>query len=692
MEAQNKLQQVKQVLFAITIFSLGLVLSSHATTYYVATTGSDVNTGTSTSLAWRHISYATGKVKAGDIVYVKAGNYGNEKVVMTINGTSTSPIIFEGYKNTPGDSPQLNYKYGDALDPAVMPLLDGNDRTNGGTGIQLNSRSYVIVKNFQIRNYSVGIYAYGAQYLTIDNIIATTFGDVNASYEGKGIAFGSSAFYNTIKNCIVLNAGAEGLSVTGNNNLIDNCKVYCNEVPIHPATDYYIIVAGNSNTVKGCYVERVGNLEHLGHGISLKTNCVNNKISNCIAKNMAGEGFCVRHRGVKDNAFDNCIAYGGSGFVVRDGASNNRFRNCRSIASAVAAMFYDTSEDGGAQYVGRNNIFENCIFENSGLVIDYDAYNQVSTVDSNAFINCTISGGDYLFNVARPNNINKMINCIVTGITNYKKGSNTLNFSYTYTDFWNNGFTTPSGTGNISVNPLFVDAANGNYQLKTGSPCINAGANTGAPAFDFNGTVRPQGSGYDIGAYEYPVNTCTVPSVPNGPSNLTAVASTNKIDLTWVDNSGLESAYIIERSVNGTTFTQIASLTPNTTTYSNTGLIANTKYYYRVMATNCYGNSIYSTVVNATTTISTAIKEQTIGSINIYPNPFSASFTVSIPSEIMLKDGIIKIIDLSGREAKTVSIINNETIIDRGELQTGIYFYEIINNNVAIGKGKLVIQ
>jgi hypothetical protein len=54
-----------------------------------------------------------------------------------------------------------------------------------------------------------------------------------------------------------------------------------------------------------------------------------------------------------------------------------------------------------------------------------------------------------------------------------------------------------------------ADPANGNYRLAATSPAIDIGLNTGL-ATDFAGTARPQGPGYDIGAYEYVYTAPTV--------------------------------------------------------------------------------------------------------------------------------------------------------------------------------------
>lgn len=57
--------------------------------------------------------------------------------------------------------------------------------------------------------------------------------------------------------------------------------------------------------------------------------------------------------------------------------------------------------------------------------------------------------------------------------------------------------------GAIGQNPLFLDASIGDFRLGSGSAAIDSGTATGAPDKDIAGTDRPQGAGFDMGAYEF---------------------------------------------------------------------------------------------------------------------------------------------------------------------------------------------
>jgi titin len=102
--------------------------------------------------------------------------------------------------------------------------------------------------------------------------------------------------------------------------------------------------------------------------------------------------------------------------------------------------------------------------------------------------------------------------------------------------------------------------------------------------------------------YSNVADATTPDSPPAAPAQLTATAaSTTQINLQWTDASDNETGFELERSTDGVTFTKIADLGANVTTYQNTGLTPNTRYVYRVRAKNAVGTSAYSNVADVTT-------------------------------------------------------------------------------------------
>jgi hypothetical protein len=77
--------------------------------------------------------------------------------------------------------------------------------------------------------------------------------------------------------------------------------------------------------------------------------------------------------------------------------------------------------------------------------------------------------------------------------------------------------------------------------------------------------------------------------------------SNAQIDLVWTDNATGEVGYIVERSLDGLTFIEIASLPAGSTAYSDTGLAPSSTYYYQVRAFTGAGPGDPSAMANATT-------------------------------------------------------------------------------------------
>ncbi|HUV40321.1 MAG TPA: choice-of-anchor Q domain-containing protein, partial [Sedimentisphaerales bacterium] len=122
------------------------------------------------------------------------------------------------------------------------------------------------------------------------------------------------------------------------------------------------------------------------------------------------------------------------------------------------------------------------------------------------------------------------------------------------------GKTGGGGTGNTLVNNLMNSSTSGynqqvtrtNYtqyyvntnpssldlHLKTGSPAIDAGTSEGAPSVDFDGASRPQGDGYDVGAYEFVVEGNISPVADAGSDQTVVDTDENGSETVSLDGSG----------------------------------------------------------------------------------------------------------------------------------------------------------
>lgn len=91
------------------------------------------------------------------------------------------------------------------------------------------------------------------------------------------------------------------------------------------------------------------------------------------------------------------------------------------------------------------------------------------------------------------------------------------------------------------------------------------------------------------------------------PSNLLAGNITpSSLNLSWTDNSDSETHFILERSTNGTSYIVIDTLDANLTTYSDSGLLSNQTYYYRIKGINVNEFSAYASLTAKTATAPSA--------------------------------------------------------------------------------------
>jgi len=153
-------------------------------------------------------------------------------------------------------------------------------------------------------------------------------------------------------------------------------------------------------------------------------------------------------------------------------------------------------------------------------------------------------------------------------------------------------------TACVSGDPLFVGASD--YHLQPRSPAIDAGVPTSASR-DHDGTPRPQGSGFDIGAYEWRAgSSCVAPSITTQPTSQ-AVAPGTAVTLTVAASGTSPLSFQWYQGVSGTTTFPVAGA--NTSVLTTGALAGSTSYWVRV-SNGC------GTTDSATASITVAVRRR----------------------------------------------------------------------------------
>jgi len=430
---------------------VGIIGTAYGSTYYVAKSGNDSNPGAETQ-PWLTIQKAANTMVAGDTVYIKQGTY-NEQVLPQNSGTSGNYITYAAYT---GDTVTID---GSSVS---LPSYE--------SGLfSVEDKSYIKISGLRMINAgpndnNAGIYVDNSHYIIIEK----------------------NYTYNTV---------ASGIGVWDSANItIDGNEV---ELACNDGEQESITVAGTDTfEVKNNHVHHSGPGTNGGEGIDAKDGSSNGKIFDNYVHDIQGERTGIYMDSWDDHTF-NIEVY-------------------RNIIHDSGAGISLASEKGGL--LENIKIYNNIIYSNrsNGLEIGDWGVLGISQrpIQNIKFINNTVykngssvwGGGIQLENEDATNVVvrnNIFSQNVLFQISNEASGSNLTvdhNLIHNYTGAYEYEI---RGTDYVEGDPKFVNPSGADFHLQAGSPAIDQGASTDAPSDDYEGNQRPQGAGYDIGAYEY---------------------------------------------------------------------------------------------------------------------------------------------------------------------------------------------
>ena len=413
-------------------------------TIYVDDDATGANDGSSWADAYKCLQDALADAQSGDEIWVAQGIYKPDEDTANPGGTGDQTATFQ-LKN--GVAIYGGFAGGetsrDQRDTVTnVTILSGDLNSNDRPNFTNNSEnSYHVVTGSRTNATAV-----------LDGFTITA-GNANGSFpdpNSRGGGMYCNASSPTLSNCIFRGNAADsdggGLYIRDSSAILTNCTFAENSADhgggaIHSNSSGLVV---NNCVFSGNWSGQGGGIYNHGHPSPIYTKCL-------FIGNSANFGGAMQNR-ISSPTLTNCTFTGnsaGEGGVIREITSNSTLTNCTFVANSAI----------------------------NGRALSCDSYQQLnpSTIQ---VTNCILwDGGGEIWN---------------------DDGST---ITITYSDV-QGGW---PGAGNTNADPLFIDAANGDYHLQAGSPCIDAGDNSAIPAgviVDLDGNPRIINGIVDMGAYE----------------------------------------------------------------------------------------------------------------------------------------------------------------------------------------------
>jgi parallel beta-helix repeat protein len=408
------------------LISLFSGFSANAATFYVASTGSNSNPGSS-ALPWATLQHAANVATAGDTVVVRPGVYAGAK--FSRSGLSTAPITFAGRAGTIINRPG--------------PLNTNNDN------LWIRNAHYITLAGFESRSAPrSGIAVQGEPDAPATGIVLRdNFCHDNGRW---GIFTGYAQNARIIRNETSFSGLEHGIYVS---NSADNPLIRGNRAHHNRASGVQINADPDlpgDGVISGALIE-----------------------DNVIYENGVGGGAAINLASVRNSTIRNNLLY------------NNH-------ASGVAGW---DNEAGNTWGTKNNKIFNNTIVMAANgrfavVLIHGSSGNQVKN--------------NMLIHTGARGSIETDTSSLVGLRSNYNIVNNRFSFNEQFITLaqWQQKAQDQQSLLFSSLTALFVAPASSDYHLKAGSVAINTGVTLPGVLDDLEGTPRPQGVSYDIGAYE----------------------------------------------------------------------------------------------------------------------------------------------------------------------------------------------